>query len=344
MNFWDRINQTDVAGASARGFNAFAAGQEAAARGARNIEWSEQRPLRNLITQAQIEDAETDLKLGRQVNNALSVIAENRADLYNSPTGYMNTLNTLAPLPEGQSRVLSKDGKNIDIVGPDGQIMDSVPALKGKAAENSILDMMGLNLRQRTRTLPQEQQYESGLNARLAENMMRQQWELEKIRAGLRGMGMGGGRGMGGAGNFGAMGLGTKPSDFNALMQWLGPMYLSDLDLPFAQNGSIDFSVATPEQRAAYQNGMGELLQDYAFYKAQGYDPYTAGLMAAGARRSRVQGARNISSAEEQMALLQRAGQSIPRKARIEAAKRAASNWSPSQPVGVSDMGVGMIY
>ena len=281
MNFWDRVNNTDVAGASARGFNAFAAGQEAAARGARNIEWSEQRPLRDALLQMQEEDAIVDMKLGRQVNNALNVIAENRADLYNNPTGYMNALNTLAPLQEGQTRVLSKDGKNIDIVGPDGQIMDSVPALKGKAAENSLLDMMGLNLRQRTRTLPQEQQYEAGLNARLAENMMRQQWELEKIRAGLRGMGMGGGRGMGGAGGVGSF-KAMSPEDVIKLAKFILPQELAQIGIPLLQDGSINYELASPEQILQAKMIRDDFFSRLATGNAQGLPPVFAGANALG--------------------------------------------------------------
>lgn len=229
----------DIARGLAAGFGAVSQGLQAANQSNMLAEWDRNTQIRNAQRAAALDQAQTLEQLGRTSNAALRGIDANRAALYNSSTGYMQAMNAMNPVGQGSSRRLSADGKTIETVNALGQVTDTTPNLRGRAAENALINQGGINLYERAQQLPKQEQFDAELQSRLAIEQMKMQMQAAMIEAGLRG-------GRGGAGGHGGKNdvPGLKPKDIAELVDY---RLSSDPDfahLPRTSSGMIDYQKA----------------------------------------------------------------------------------------------------
>lgn len=235
----------------AQGMNA---GYQAAGAGLQNAntinqlsEFRKNAALRDVQRATALDQAQTLGVLGQQANSALRDIQAYRKDLYNSPDGYMNAMNAIAPLGDGQTRRLSSDNRTIETIDPAGQVIGTVPNLRGQAAENALINSGGINLYERAANLPKQEMHEADLQTKLAIAQMETDMKLQLMAAGLRG-------GRGGAG--GAAGAGQQkfnPSDLLRAMPDLIRSRDFENKLAYDDKGNITFGAqTTPAQRDLY--------------------------------------------------------------------------------------------
>ncbi len=231
----------DIARGLAAGFGAVSSGLQAANQSNMLAEWDRNTQIRNAQRAAALDQAQTLEQLGRTSNAALRGIDANRAALYNSNTGYMQAMNAMNPVGQGSSRRLSADGKTIETVNALGQVTDTAPNLRGRAAENALINQGGINLYERAQQLPKQEQFDAELQSKLAIEQMKMQMQAAMIEAGLRG-------GRGGAGD----GAGTPKFKVDVADIGTSVRMLNNVDprlthLTRDSHGNIDQTALSPE-------------------------------------------------------------------------------------------------
>lgn len=245
----------DIARGLAAGFGAVSSGLQAANQSNMLAEWDRNAALREIQRASALDQAQTLEQLGRTSNAALRGINANRAALYNSPEGYMQAVNSMNPVGQGSSRRLSADGKTIETVNALGQVTDTMPNLRGQAAENALINRGGISLYERANQLPKQEQFEAELQSRMAIEQMKAQAQMQMLAAGLRG---GHGGGVGGAGN---PKFKIDVSDINTTVQQLNSVDPRLTHLPRNDKGGINTEMLSPEDakllRDVTQQNMG---------------------------------------------------------------------------------------
>lgn len=254
-------------------------------------EWHLNTNLRKAARDIKEDELLTAAQIGAQVNKNLRLINQHNNELYRGKDGMMNVLNAIDPLSNGAFRRLSSDGKTIETVGVDGSVINTQPNYTGKTAERALLQNYGLGaMMEREQFFPREQ-FELGLNARLAQQRDATAAELEKLKMQvlLGGLGGLGGRGRGGRGGSGSGGEDSdktrNPFSKESYSDFMGSVAshaATTLGLPVTEKGQPDFMNMTPEQKkefdAAYQAILGMSMQGiYTNRWAPGQSLYNAG-------------------------------------------------------------------
>lgn len=233
-------------------------------------EWDRQEGVRSLLRDIAYDQALTKRETEAQSNKALRALGKVRDSLYNgSKDSYMKALDMVSPLANGQTRRLSSDGKSIETVGLDGQVLGITPNYSGKMAERAMLQNYGMDiLRERDIFFDREarDQMANLQMASMQNSAMNKQNEMlmKALMGSLSGRGSGsGGGGKGGKGGAGGAGdmWDSQTTDLSRVRQEMLARIAMRKGLNMDENGNIDTSMLDPEQAAKLRN---EVLSDYA--------------------------------------------------------------------------------
>lgn len=222
-------------------------------------EWDRQEGVRSLLRDIAYDQALTKRETEAQSNKALRALGKVRDSLYNgSKDSYMKALDMVSPLSNGQTRRLSSDGKSIETVGLDGQVLGITPNYSGKMAERAMLQNYGMDiLRERDIFFDREarDQMANLQMASMQNRALNEQNEMlmKALMDGIssRGRGSGGGKGKGsGDGDFPNINM----RDVQTMWGMVDNEAANVAGLPRDAEGNIDYAMATPEQLAAYDS------------------------------------------------------------------------------------------
>lgn len=161
-------------------------------------EWDQNKDLRDVARDIAYDEAITKRAVEQESNRALRSLGRMRGTLYDgSKDGYLKALDVVNPLSGGATRRLSKDGKTIETVGVDGQVLGTTPNLSGKMAERAIIQNSGLSLlREVEEFFPREaREQQQQLQMAMAQDKSRAEMLDMQMRMLAGALGMGGGLG-----------------------------------------------------------------------------------------------------------------------------------------------------
>lgn len=252
-------------------------------------EWDRQEGVRSLLRDIAYDQALTKRETEAQSNKALRALGKVRDSLYNgSKDSYMKALDMVSPLSNGQTRRLSSDGKSIETVGLDGQVLGITPNYSGKMAERAMLQNYGMDiLRERDIFFDREarDQMANLQMASMQNSALNKQNEM--LMKALMGNLSGRGSGSGGGGKGGKGGAGgadgywdAQTTDFSRVRGELMARIAMNEGLTMDEQGNIDYSTMAPEEaakvRARVRNRYLALENMYSQYRRAGLNPFEA--------------------------------------------------------------------
>lgn len=266
---------------------AYAIAQENLKRGNELYEWDQNKDLRDVARDIAYDEAITKRAVEQESNRALRSLGRMRGSLYDgSKEGYMRALDAVNPLAAGNTRRLSKDGKTIETVGVDGQVIGTTPNLSGKMAERAIIQNAGISLLDEVKNFfPREsQEQQMQLQMAMAQDRNRADMLDMQMRMLAGALGMGGG-GRGGRGGRGGQGGGNgfsgfETTDFARLRTELATRAAQRAGVTLNERGEPDFTLLPPEEaeaaRKRYLDEYKRFEYGYGQLVGQGVDPWFA--------------------------------------------------------------------
>lgn len=327
-------------------------------RGKELYEWDQNKDLRDVARDIAYDEAITKRAVEQESNRALRSLGRMRGTLYDgSKDGYLKALDVVNPLSGGATRRLSKDGKTIETVGVDGQVLGTTPNLSGKMAERAIIQNSGLSLlREVEEFFPREaREQQQQLQMAMAQDRTRADMLDMQMRMLAGALGMGGGLGgRGGRGGRGGAGGLRSPyafetTDFERTDKAIARRAMQRFGIPANERGEPDFTAIDPEKAADMQRQYFDYLKQFEYNYLdlirKGSDPYmalsaTQNLLDQQDLARRAQEAQAAKAAAEADALARGIAEEAARQARALGRSSGGSAVPSQMPPLVSPQGV----